>query len=270
MRSRSKRSSFVLSITNKRSNKFLNDNTMRTTLTFILSLGFTSIFAQNIDSVSVNSSTEFVMGVNNTSIASKNANIISAYGDYGFQAGIIRKYKIGQRSTFSFGMNFMTVKHQLTFTGKTTAFDEQGVRSYSNVYFRVPLDWTMAPSAKSPFYLSAGLNLSSALQNRSVERFLRTSYMDDAGISYTKPVEKNFNQYREIGTLDLGVRVGAGMKFNFAKTAFNVGVYYNQGLLVKDMNFRQRQVEFQLGVALPHIKRVQKESATTAPGYWMN
>jgi Outer membrane protein beta-barrel domain len=243
---------------------------MRTTLTFILAVCLTSVFAQSTDTLpTAIASTEFIIGVNNTSVSSRNASIIDAYGDNGFQVGIIRKYPVGKRSTFSFGMNFMTAKHQLTFKGKTVAFDDQGIRAYNNLYFRVPVQWTISPKANSPFYVSAGLNLSSTLQNRSTETFLRTSYMDDAGTRYDKPVEKNINRYREVASLDLGIRIGTGVNFNFAKTAFSAGVFYNQGLLVKDMGFRQRQIEFQLGMTLPSFKRVQKETTHT-PGYWMN
>lgn len=243
---------------------------MRTTLTFIFATCFTFLFAQDIDTLpAVTASTDFIIGFNNTSVTVRNTDIIDAYGDNGFQVGVMRKYPIGKRSTFSFGANMMTVKHQLTFKGQTVAFNEEGLRAYNNLYFRVPVEWAYSIKANSPYFVSGGLNLSSAIQNRSTEVLLRTVYMDDFGKKFENPYQKNLSGYREVASLDLGVRVGGGAKFRFSKVDFTAAVYYNQGLLTKDMNFRQRQVEFQLGMTLPSIRRVQK-STSQAPGYWMN
>ena len=260
---------FVPSIRNKPSNNSVNNNTMRTTLSVAFALLCTSLFAQNTDSLSTGATTELVVGFNNTSVTARNAYITNAHGDNGYQIGILRKYSMGKRSAFSFGMNVMSVKHQVAFTGKTVAFEDKGIRAYNNLYFRVPLDWTFTPKANRPFFMSAGLNLSSALQNRSTEAFLRTSFMDDAGARFEKPVEKTFTQYREVATLDLGVRVGGGMTFKFNKTVFSASAYYNQGLLNKDMGFRQRQIEFQLGMTIPQIKRTQRDMSRT-PAVWLD
>lgn len=260
---------FVPSIRNKPSNNSVNNNTMRTTLSVAFALLCTSLFAQNPDSLSTGATTELVVGINNTSVTARNAYITDARGDNGFQVGILRKYSVGKRSAFSFGMNVMSVKHQVAFTGKTVAFEDRGIRAYNNLYFRVPLDWTFTPKANRPFFMSAGLNLSSALQNRSTEAFLRTSYMDDAGARFEKPVEKTITQYREVATLDLGVRVGGGVNFKFNKTVFSASAYYNQGLLNKDMGFRQRQIEFQLGMTIPQIKRTQRDMSRT-PAAWLD
>ena len=247
---------------------------MRTTLTSCFALSVSLLFAQNSESkssesVASNASTEMVIGLNHTSVTARNAPIVDARADIGIQVGLLRKYTIGKKSTFSFGMNVMTVKQQVAFKEKTIAYNDEGVRNYNNVYFRVPLDVIFSPKANKPFYMSGGFNISSALQNRSAETFLRVTQVDDAGARYEKPVEKTISQYREVSPLDLGIRVGAGMKFNFNKMAFNAGVFYNQGLLNKDMGFRQRQIEFQLGMTLPHVKHADNDAAPT-PGNWMN
>lgn len=247
---------------------------MRTTLTTCFTLSVSLLFAQNADpktseSVAPSASTEMVIGFNHTSVTTRTASILDARAGVGFQVGILRKYTIGKKAAFSFGMNVMNAKHQVAFKEKTIAYNDEGVRNYSNVYFRVPLDVTFSPKANKPFYVSGGFNIGSALQNRSSETFVRVTQVDDAGARYEKPVEKTISQYREVSPLDLGIRVGAGMKFNFNKMAFNAGVFYNQGLLNKDMGFRQRQVEFQLGMTLPRVKHADNDAVPT-PGNWMN
>lgn len=244
---------------------------MKTTLTFFLALCFTSLFAQEtIGNEPHNSaSTELVVGINSTSVTSRSASIIRAYGDNGFQIGVMRKYVTGTRSTFAFGMNIMTVKHQLTFKGQTIAFDDEGVRMYNNLYFRVPVEWTYSLKANSPYFISTGLNLSSVIQNRSSEMFQRTTYIEDSGARVENPYLRNISGYREVASLDFGVRVGAGAKFKFSQMDFTAGVFYNQGLLKKDMEFRQRQVEFQLGMTIPSFKKPQVTNSQ-APAYWLN
>ncbi len=247
---------------------------MRTTLTSCFALFVSLLFAQTPDNtgvaeISSNASTQLVVGFNNTSVTARKASITDAQSNFGYQIGVLRKYVLGKHTAFSFGMNVVTTKQQVGFKEKTIAYYDEGIRNYNNLYFRVPLDVTYSPKAHMPLYLSAGFNISSALQNRSTETFLRVTQVDDAGARYEKPVEKTISQYREVSPLDLGIRVGAGMKFNFNKMAFNAGVFYNQGLLNKDMGFRQRQVEFQLGMTLPQIKRAERD-VTPTPGDWMN
>lgn len=242
---------------------------MRTTLLIFFNFLYLSLYSQSPDSTCSSGSTELVFGFNNASVAARNAFITDSRSDNGFQIGVLRKYNVGKHSAFSFGMNIMSVKHQVAFIGKTIAFEDQGYRAYNNIYFRVPLDWTYMPNSNRPFFMSAGLNLSSALQNRSTETFLRTSYLNDEGARYERPVEKTFAQYREVASLDLGVRIGGGVNFKFNKMQFNAGVFYNQGILNKDMGFRQRQIEFQLGMTLPQIKRSQRDMSKI-PAAWLD
>ncbi len=248
---------------------------MRTTLTLCILILASTLFAQtsgtstSVTDITPNASTEIVVGFNHTSISGRSTAITDTRNGNGFQMGLLRKYKMGSQFAFAFGMNVLTNQHQLAFKERTIAYKDEGVRQYSNVYFRVPLEVTYSPKVLKSVFFTGGFNITSALQNRSTETFIRVEQVDDAGARYEKPVEKRYSQYREVSPLDLGLRIGSGMKFNFNKMDFQAGVFYNQGLLNKDMGFRQRQIEVQLGMTLPRFKSRENDD-TSHPASWMN
>lgn len=248
---------------------------MRTTLTLCIIILASTLFAQtsgnstSVTDITPNASTEIVIGFNNTSISARSTAITDTRNGNGFQVGLLRKHRIGNQFAFAFGMNILKSQHQLAFKERTIAYKDEGIRYYDNIYFRVPLEVTYSPKSLKSLFITGGFNIASALQNRSTETFIRIEQVDDAGARYEKPVEKKYSQYREVSPLDLGLRIGSGMKFNFNKMAFHAGLFYNQGLLNKDMGFRQGQFEVQLGMTLPRFKSRENDD-TSHPVSWMN
>jgi hypothetical protein len=251
--------------TNRLNLKQKNKQTMRTTITFILIITSTLIFAQKKQALTA--FTEFSIGVNNTGFSSKSN--IESRNDNAWQAGISRRHQLTQRFDLSYGAALVAAKHQAIFEETTVAFVDKGMRGYSHTYFRVPLEVSFKPIVNKSFFVSGGFNMSTDVHNVSQESFVRTQYVDDSGYRYERPTEKSIRQFRETGTLDLGVRVGAGARVNFNKMVISVSAAYNQGLVTKDMGLKQHAFEFQISTTMPRFGRTSKGHSTNA-GNWMN
>jgi hypothetical protein len=238
---------------------------MRTILTLILVITSTLIFAQKRQALMA--FTEISGGVNYTQF--NNTKNIESRGDNAWQFGISRRHQLNQRFDLSYGAFLVAAKHQAIFEETTVAFVDKGMRGYSHQYFRVPLDVYFKPIAGHSFFVSGGFNMSSDVHNVSSESFIRTQYVDDSGLRYERPTEKSIRQFRETGTLDFGVRLGAGARVNFNKMVFSVSAAYNQGLVNKDMGLKQHAFEFQISTTIPHFHTKHGGSSTNA-GRWMN
>ena len=238
---------------------------MRTILTLIILITSTLIFGQN--NKALMAFTEISAGVNYTQFNSKS--LIETRGDNAWQAGISRRHQLSHRLDLSYGASLVAAKHQAIFEETTVAFVDKGMRGYSHTYFRVPIDVYFKPLANKSFFVSGGFNMSSDVHNVSTESFIRTQYVDDSGYRYERPTEKSIRQFRETGTLDLGVRVGAGARINFNKMVYSISIAYNQGLVNKDMGLKQHAFEFQLSTTIPHFNTKHKGYSTNA-SHWMN
>jgi hypothetical protein len=238
---------------------------MRTILTLIILITSTLIFGQKKQALTA--FTEISAGVNYTQFRS--SAVIETRGDNAWQAGISRRHQLTNRFDLAYGASLVAAKHQAIFEETTTAFVDKGMRGYSHVYFRVPLDVSFKPIPNKSFFVSGGFNMSTDIHNVSSESFIRTQYVDDSGYRYEKPTEKSIRQFRETGTLDLGVRVGAGARVSFNKMVYSISVAYNQGLLNKDMGLKQHAFECLISTTLPQLGGKRRGSSTN-PGHWMN
>jgi hypothetical protein len=236
---------------------------MRTIFTFILVITSTLIFAQKRQALMA--FTEISGGVNYTQF--NNTQNIETRGDNAWQFGISRRHQLSQQFDLSYGASLVAAKHQVIFEETTVAFVDKGMRGYSHQYFRVPIDVYFKPIVGKSFFVSGGFNMSSDVHNVSSESFIRTQYVDDSGYRYERPTEKSIRQFRETGTLDLGVRLGAGARIHFNKMVYSVSVAYNQGLINKDMGLKQHAYELQISTTIPHFHT--KHSGTNTRT-WMN
>lgn len=238
---------------------------MRTILTLVLLITSNLIFGQK--NKALTAFTEISAGVNYTQFPS--SALLETRGDNAWQAGISRRHQLTHRFDLSYGASLVAAKHQAIFEETTVAFMDKGMRGYSHTYFRVPLDVYFKPLVNKSFFVNGGFNMSTDIHNVSAESFIRTQYVDDSGYRYERPTEKSIRQFRETGTLDLGVRVGAGARINFNKMVYSVSVAYNQGLINKDMGLKQRAFELQISTTLPRFN-MKRKGFSTNTGHWMN
>lgn len=176
--------------------------------------------------------------------------IILADGGSGFQVGILREHPLSIRTSLTFGLVFSRVQNQLVYREETVAYKEYGVRNYLTHYINMPFDFQRTLDKKQNWYLKAGLSLNYAVNDQSYENWERLHHLGDGGEKIEPALSETQFKYREIRGFDFVARLGFGRQIHTRLADFTLSMAYGQGLIKKDMNFRQGVLELNLTTRL--------------------
>ncbi|NJN34990.1 MAG: hypothetical protein HC817_12770 [Saprospiraceae bacterium] len=195
--------------------------------------------------------THILIGANQSFIqAFGDKNIVLSDGGSGFQVGILREHPLSIRTSLTFGLVFSRVQNQLVYQDQTVAYKEYGVRNYLTHYINMPFDFQRTLDRKQNWYAKVGMSLNYAVNDQSFENWERLHHVGDGGEKIEPAFSEIQFKYREIRGFDFVARLGFGRRIHTRLADFTLSLNYGQGIIKKDMNFRQGIMELNLAIRL--------------------